>query len=130
MRCDCGNTCVKDFRNLRNGSITSCGCRYKQYNHELERLHRVYHGMKSRCNTKSNSVYKWYGAKGVKVCEEWLHDFDAFAEWALSNGYDINAPRGECTLDRINPYGDYEPSNCRWISIAEQQRNKRSGVYA
>lgn len=128
MKCDCGNTCVKNARSLNNGDVTSCGCNYKSYDHANGRLYRVYHGMKARCYNKKNVSYKWYGGLGVKVCDEWLNDFNTFAKWALDNGYDKTAPRGQLTLDRIDPTGNYEPSNCRWISIAEQQLNKRQEV--
>lgn len=125
LQCDCGNTCIKNLHTVKSGQATSCGCNHKPYDHDNERLYRVYHGMKARCYNKNNRTYKWYGALGVRICDEWLHDFDAFAKWALANGYDKTAPRGQFTLDRINPYGNYEPSNCRWVSIDEQQRNKR-----
>lgn len=124
MRCDCGNTCIKDISIAVRGELTSCGCKSKPYDHRYERLHVVYHGIKARCYQKSHISYKWYGARGIRMCDEWLHDFDAFKDWALASGYQIDAPRGACTIDRIDPNGNYEPSNCRWLSIAEQQRNK------
>jgi hypothetical protein len=80
--------------------------------------------MKKRCENKTDNSYQWYGAKGVSVCEEW-HDYEVFKEWAIVNGYDKNAEYGKCTIDRIDPCGNYEPSNCRWVGIAEQNRNKR-----
>jgi hypothetical protein len=64
--------------------------------------------------------YKWYGGLGVKVCEEW-ESAEAFISWALANGY---APG--LTIDRINAFGDYTPDNCRWITIQEQQANRRN----
>lgn len=80
--------------------------------------------MLNRCERERVHEYKWYGALGVKVCDEW-HDFAVFRDWANSSGYDPDAPHGKCTIDRIDPYGDYEPSNCRWVTMAEQARNKR-----
>lgn len=82
--------------------------------------------MRCRCNNPKDKAYKYYGAKGVKVCAEWEHDYGAFRDWALANGYDPNAKFQECTIDRINPFGNYEPSNCRWVDIATQGRNKRT----
>lgn len=125
MKCDCGNECVKKMDTLMRGDITSCGCQYKSYDHKYKRLHAVYHGIKARCYSKNSTSYKWYGERGIKVCDEWLNSFEAFKTWAIAAGYDVDAPRGECTIDRIDPDGDYEPSNCRWLSIEEQQRNKR-----
>lgn len=83
--------------------------------------------MKKRCESSNHKDYKWYGAKGVSVCDDW-HDYRVFKEWAINNGYDENAEWGQCTIDRINPYGNYDPSNCRWVSMAEQARNKRCNV--
>ena len=76
--------------------------------------------MLCRCSEAANlrRDYKYYGGKGVTVCEEW-RDFDAFAEWALSNGYS-----DKLTLDRIDGRKNYSPENCRWITLEEQQRNK------
>jgi hypothetical protein len=81
--------------------------------------------MKTRCYNKNSPDYKNYGAKGVKICDEWLNNYLSFKKWAEEKGYDENAPKGQCTIDRINVEGNYEPSNCRWITIAEQSRNKR-----
>lgn len=81
--------------------------------------------MKARCYNENNNVYKFYGAKGVRVCDEWLNDFQSFRDWAMANGYDPHAPRGECTIDRVDPYGDYSPDNCRWVSMEVQRGNKR-----
>jgi len=66
--------------------------------------------MKQRCNNPNDPAYEWYGAKGIKVCDEW-HDFVPFMEWALENGYEEGL-----TIDREDSDGDYEPSNCRWIT--------------
>ena len=76
------------------------------------------------CENSNHRDYKLYGAKGVTVCEEW-HDYTVFKEWTLKNGYNENAEKGECTIDRINPYGNYEPSNYRWVSMEVQRKNKR-----
>ena len=128
MACDCGNTCVKDMGSVMSGGITSCGCRHQKYNHKYKRLYDVYNGIKARCYNKNHTSYKWYGARGIKMCGEWLNSFDAFMLWAIESGYQLDAPRGTCTIDRINPDGNYEPKNCRWVSIAEQQTNKRKSA--
>lgn len=77
--------------------------------------------MKQRCYNPKDKHYKWYGSKGVKVCSEWLNNAEAFVEWALNNDY-----KPGLTLDRIDSNGDYTPSNCRFITIQAQQRNKSS----
>ncbi len=81
--------------------------------------------MLQRCNNTNKKNYGHYGGRGIKVCTEWQNSFDAFRDWAMSHGYNPDAKRGECTIDRIDVNGDYCPDNCRWITNAEQQRNKR-----
>ena len=83
------------------------------------RLYRIYYNMKSRCYNESVPCYQYYGGKGVSVCKEWLDSFDSFRTWALSNGYSE-----QLTLDRIDVHGDYSPSNCRWIPMEAQAKNK------
>ena len=97
------------------------GEKNNNYKHGMSntRLHRIWTGMKTRCLNSNDYHYKWYGARGVRICEEWL-DFKPFAEWALSNGYDE-----ELTIDRIDNNGNYEPANCRWISHSEQSKSHR-----
>ena len=82
------------------------------------RLHHIWKSMKQRCSNSNCINYKNYGAKGISVCDEWC-DFENFAKWALSNGYSE-----ELTLDRINANGNYEPSNCRWVTYKVQGNNR------
>lgn len=81
--------------------------------------------MKSRCYCVTNNKYYNYGAKGVTVCDGWKNDFMSFYDWAINNGY-----KEDLTIDRIDPNGNYEPSNCRWVTNLEQQRNKRDNKKA
>ena len=60
------------------------------------------------------------------MCDEWVSDFRAFHDWAIISGYDENAPRGMCTIDRIDNDGNYCPENCRWVDMKAQQSNKRN----
>lgn len=89
-----------------------------------EKLRDVWKHMKQRCDNPSNHAYARYGGRGITYCDEWK-DYSAFREWALSNGYEERL-----SLDRIDPNGNYEPTNCRWITIREQQRNKERTIYA
>lgn len=85
------------------------------------RLYSIYQGMTKRCYYPDNQNYKYYGGKGIVICNEWKSDFSAFKKWALENGYQDNL-----TIDRINTNGNYEPSNCRWVSMKEQCNNRTS----
>ena len=93
------------------------------------RLHGVWSKMKERCYRKKNKSYEDYGGRGISVCDEWLYSFQAFAEWAIENGYDENADFMKCTLDRIDNNGNYEPSNCRFITIKKQCNNRRNNRF-
>lgn len=131
--CDCGNTVRVPLCALRNHNTESCGCLHREMMTDIfavhgeshSRLNELWKGMKARCYNPKHKSYKWYGAKGVEVCDEWKESFQSFKEWMISNGYDPEAPRGVQTIDRIDPSGNYEPNNCRLISIQEQQKNKR-----
>lgn len=135
-KCDCGKTVIVNSNNLRTGHSTNCGCMRKKHTREWmlkyntthgqsrSRLYTVWMGIRARTNNPKNSHYKHYGGRGIKICEEWM-DFPTFREWALSTGYKEDAKYGECTIDRINVDGDYEPSNCRWVDLKIQANNKR-----
>ena len=90
------------------------------------RLYNVWNNIKRRCYTETNPCYKYYGGCGVKMCEEWRLSFSAFYDWSMKNGYDENAKQGDCTLDRIDNNGNYEPSNCRWVSMKVQNLNRKA----
>ena len=127
-RCECGNEKIVQASHLKNGASQSCGCLNKERSRQAhtkhsmsnERLYRTYKHMMNRCNNANVDGYELYGGRGISVCDEW-QEFIPFKEWALNNGYNDNL-----TLDRIDCNGNYEPANCRWITIKEQQCNKRN----
>ena len=130
--CDCGNYHIANGAMIKSGRIKSCGCLQREKASEISkthglsktRLYRVWRGMITRCENPKSDYYYIYGAKGVSVCDEWRKDFVSFVKWALENGYDENAEFSKCTLDRIDPNGNYEPNNCRWVDMHEQGLNK------
>lgn len=132
-KCDCGNVVIVSGKNLRSGSTKSCGCynleSISKRNKIIHRIHggtntklfRIWSGIKTRCNNCHNSNYRYYGAKGIRICPDWENSYETFREWALSSGYEDGL-----SIDRIDFNGNYEPSNCRWVAGSVQQRNRSS----
>lgn len=120
--CVCGKTAIRSGSNLIKSNTPSCDeCLVKvqathnvthggSVNGRINRLYNVWSSMKARCSIPSCAGYKYYGGKGIRVCEEWLR-YENFCEWALANGYEFGL-----TIDRLNPDKNYEPSNCEWVT--------------
>lgn len=127
-QCDCGNRTTVESYPLRHGATNSCGClnnemriaRSVTHGETETRLYRTWSHIKGRCFTPTDAAYQNYGGRGITMCEEWRNDFTSFRDWAQSHGY-----REDLTIDRINNNGNYEPSNCRWVSQKIQNRNRR-----
>lgn len=126
-QCDCGKIVNISKQCLLKGT-KSCGCLRveKAKNNKTHGLRntRLYHTwclMKQRCYNPNSNRYNTYGGKGIKICDEWLHDFKSFYDWALLNDYKDNL-----TIDRINNNGNYEPNNCHWVDYKTQANNRRT----
>lgn len=124
-QCDCGTIKIMSGSELRQRKATGCRCNLKMIRHYTSRtrLYRIHVDMIRRCTQPQNKSYKYYGARGIKVCNEWLGNegYIRFRDWALKNGYKDNL-----TIDRINVDSDYSPQNCRWVTTKVQNNNTRA----
>lgn len=139
-KCDCGNIVQVSSEKLSTGNTKSCGCLHSdkskekikilikkqtKYTRKFEKeLSIIFNQMKQRCYNKKCKAYKNYGERGIKICDEWLDDFNSFYLWSTKNNFNSNL-----SIDRIDVNGNYEPNNCRWITNLEQQNNKRNNKY-
>lgn len=134
-QCECGTVFNVRRNSLVSGDSTTCKKCSPKYRRKSSvpnkgtqtRLYKVYYSMHFRCENPKAQQYKNYGARGISVCPEWSgeHGYENFREWAFQNGYDPKAPRGQCTIDRIDVNGNYEPANCRWADAKVQNSNMR-----
>lgn len=125
VRCGCG---IEKLIAASGFDVTkSCGCAQNRKtihgdarkHTKHPRLYTIWNGMNSRCYTETTSHYNRYGGRGITVCNEWKRNYITFRDWALSHGYSE-----ELELDRRDNNGNYTPENCRWITHAENMRNR------
>jgi hypothetical protein len=136
-RCDCGKTATVVSARLRSGITRSCGCLSRENSAAIgksnaqhgfashvnpSRTYRIWMGMKTRCTNPNSDQWQNYGGRGVKVCDRWLHSFECFLE-------DMGEPPStRHSIERIDVDGNYEPDNCTWIPLEDQQYNRRNSL--
>lgn len=131
-QCECGTIKTFIFCQIKSGNSKSCGCYKKEMSknngkgnitHGLtnHKLYHVWNNIKDRCNNPNCVVYHNYGKRGISICKEWVDDFQTFYDWSMNNGYSE-----KLDIDRINNDGNYEPSNCRYVTRVVNTRNRRT----
>lgn len=133
--CDCGKEHLARGTGLRYGEINSCGCTMSDMLSKLHTKHGnardnkrsreycIWLNMKQRCNNPKNTNYKYYGARGIKLCDSWNNSFESFLEEMGA------APSIDHTIDRDDVNGDYNKANCNWVLWEQQIRNKRKSIW-
>jgi len=129
--CECGNKFETQIESVNSGNTKSCGCFVRRsitersFVHGLSktRLYRTYYGILTRCYNNKSKDYHRYGERGIRVCDEWRDDYVSFTTWANANGY-----KRELSIDRVDNDGNYEPSNCRFVTKADNTRNSSVAI--
>lgn len=124
VRCECGTEKSVRVSDLKSGDSRSCGCLNREqstkHGGRQTRLYGTWVRMIQRCINPNNKRYKYYGGRGISVCDEWRSSFANFRDWAKSTGY-----KDHLTLDRVNNDKGYWPENCRFVTQVVQCQNRR-----
>ncbi|MEE0060461.1 MAG: hypothetical protein UE295_06515 [Acutalibacteraceae bacterium] len=128
FRCECGKEKTARIDSVKEGKIKNCGCDkkiYKKHGMTNTRLVKILYSMRERCNNPNCRCYRYYGGKGINICEEWLgkNGAENFIKWALENGYSNNL-----TIDRKDNDKGYSPDNCRWVDRTVQSANRKNNL--
>ena len=117
-KCDCGTIRIVQPSDLKSGQSSRCDrCRATTHGQSNTNTYRIWQGMIYRCSNPNLRIYKYYGGRGITVCERW-HEFENFLQ-------DMGERPKGLSIDRINNDGNYEPGNCRWATTSEQASNQR-----
>jgi hypothetical protein len=134
-RCDCGNMTTVERSSLVAGATKSCGCLLRETvknrmtthghasDYRVTPEYKCWRGIKQRCLNKNDRKFALYGGRGISICDRWKNSFEHFLE-------DVGfRPTPGHSIDRINTNGNYEPTNCRWATISEQNNNMNSNRF-
>lgn len=130
-KCDCGNVLIVSWSSIKKGNTKSCGCLHKErasescrevgkiQKHGMDgtKIYKIWCGMRHRCYIPTTTSFERYGGRGISVCKEWIDSFESFYDWAIKNGY-----KEGLSIDRIDNDGDYEPSNCQWLTLSQNTK--------
>ena len=130
--CECGNTKKISIKSVCIGRTVSCGCKSQKRNKmginlkhgcSKDRLYNIWEHMRRRCYNVKTKYYKYYGGRGITVCDDWKNDFTKFKEWATNNGYEEHL-----TIERKDVNKGYYPNNCCWITLGQQRSNRTDTI--